>query len=271
MIPHSRVLSYGQIRMWMLDRIEGGTSGYNVPGTFRLRGEFNIRAFNLALRDVVLRHEPLRTIIIDSNEGPIGHLRDVELDDILVQFEDLTQLSGFILEQAVRSRIETEVDYIFDLSNDLMVRAQVLCVAPFEYVLILVLHHIAGDGVSLPILVRELGAAYTARCGERIPEFTPLAVSYSDYAAWQRRWLEESGELDQQLAYWQEALSGAPDLLSLPTDYTRSADRSRKAGYVPVQIDSKTTQALEALAQGHGTTLFAVLMGIYGSLLGRLA
>ncbi|NBS35746.1 MAG: hypothetical protein EBS82_07990, partial [Methylocystaceae bacterium] len=140
-----------------------------------------------------------------------------------------------------------------------------------DHVLILVLHHIAGDGVSMPVLVEELSVAYSARRQAAIPEFTPLAVSYSDYAAWQREWFEESGELDRQLAYWREALSGAPDLLSLPTDYTRSADRSRKAGYVPVQIDSKTTQALEALAQSHGTTLFAVLMGLYGSLLGRLS
>ena len=96
-------------------------------------------------------------------------------------------------------------------------------------------------------------------------------MSYADYAAWQRAWFEESGELDRQLSYWREALSGAPDVLSLPTDYARRADRSRKAGYVPVQIDGKTTKVLESLAQSHGTTLFAVLMGLYGSLLGRLS
>ncbi|NBS35647.1 MAG: hypothetical protein EBS82_07450, partial [Methylocystaceae bacterium] len=138
-------------------------------------------------------------------------------------------------------------------------------------VLILVMHHIAGDGVSLPVLIGELGAAYEARHRGEAPDFSPLAVSYADYAHWQREWFEESGELERQLAYWRAALSGAPDVLSLPTDYGRRADRSRKAGSVPVQIAGKITAALEALARSHGTTLFAVLMGVYGSLLGRLA
>ncbi|MFM8858599.1 MAG: non-ribosomal peptide synthetase, partial [Methylocystis sp.] len=201
----------------------------------------------------------------------IGRLRDIGEDERLVGFEDLTHLTGPILEEALRSQIDAQSDRLFDLSRDLMMRAQLLRVGQEDHVLILVLHHIAGDGVSFPVLVEELGRAYAARRQGQIPAFMPLSVSYSDYAAWQREWFEESGELERQLGYWREALSGAPDLLSLPTDYTRSADRSRKAGYVPVQIDSKTTQALEALAQTHGTTLFAVLMGIYGSLLGRLA
>ncbi|MFM9154464.1 MAG: condensation domain-containing protein, partial [Methylocystis sp.] len=118
---------------------------------------------------------------------------------------------------------------------------------------------------------RELGAAYEARRRGEAPDFSPLSVSYSDYAYWQRDWFEESEELERQLSYWREALSGAPDVLSLPTDYGRKADRSRRAGYVPVQIDGKTTAVLEALAQSHGTTLFAVLMGLYGALLGRLS
>ncbi|NDF67836.1 MAG: non-ribosomal peptide synthetase, partial [Actinobacteria bacterium] len=265
------VLSYGQLRMWALDRIEGGTASYNMPAALRLRGAFDAEAFELSLRDIVLRHEPLRTVIVESERGPIGRLRDIGEDERLVGFEDLTHLTGPILEEALRSRIDAQSDRLFDLSRDLMMRTQLLRVGQEDHVLILVLHHSASDGVSFPVLVEELGSAYAARRQGQIPEFMPFSVSYSDYAAWQREWFEESGELERQLGYWREALSGAPDLLSLPTDYTRSADRSRKAGYVPVQIDSKTTQALEALAQTHGTTLFAVLMGIYGSLLGRLA
>ncbi|NBT22899.1 MAG: KR domain-containing protein, partial [Methylocystaceae bacterium] len=265
------VLSYGQQRMWALDRIEGGTASYNIPFALRLRGAFDAEAFELALRDIVLRHEPLRTVIVESERGPVGRLRDIGADERLVAFEDLTDLQGSIVEEAIRSRIDAQSDCLFDLSRDLMMRAQILRVGREDHVLILVLHHIAGDGVSVPVLVEELGIGYGARLQGLAPVFAPLAVSYSDYAAWQREWFEESGELKRQLAYWREVLSGAPDFLSLPTDYRRTADRSREAGYAPVQIDSKTTQALEALAQMHGTTLFAVLMGLYGSLLGRLA
>ncbi|NBO09741.1 MAG: non-ribosomal peptide synthetase, partial [Actinobacteria bacterium] len=265
------VLSYGQTRMWALDRIEGGTAGYNMPAALRLLGAFDVEAFGVALRDVVERHEPLRTVIVETREGPIGRLRDVGEESWLVAVEDLSDLAEADLEEAIKARIEAESDRVFDLSRDVMVRARVLRVGRQEHVLIFVMHHISGDGVSLPVLVRELGSAYAARLRREAPDFSPLAVSYSDYAHWQREWFEESGELERQLAYWREALSGAPDVLSLPTDYARRADRSRKAGYVPVQIDGKTTAALEALAQSHGTTLFAVLMGIYGSLLGRLS
>ncbi|NDB69357.1 MAG: non-ribosomal peptide synthetase, partial [Methylocystaceae bacterium] len=263
------VLSYGQQRLWALDRIEGGTSSYNIPGALRLRGVFDVEAFGLALRDVVLRHEPLRTVIVEGADGPVGRLRDISGD--IFEIEDLSYLSGGALEEAVRERIDASSDRVFDLSRDLMVQARVLCAGAQDHIVILVLHHSAGDGVSLPVLVRDLSFAYEARCLGYAPAFKPLSVSYADYAAWQRRWFEESGELDRQLDYWREALSGAPDLLSLPTDYARRSDRSRKAGYVPVQIDAQTSSRLEALALSHGATLFAALMGIYGALLGRLA
>ncbi|MFM8607464.1 MAG: condensation domain-containing protein, partial [Hyphomicrobiales bacterium] len=265
------VLSYGQTRMWALDRIEGGTAGYNMPAALRLRGDFDVDAFGLALRDVVLRHEPLRTVIVESREGPVGRLREVGEEGRLVAVEDLSVLAGADLEEAVKARIAAESDRLFDLSRDLMVRARVLRLSAQDHVLILVLHHSAGDGVSIPVLVGDLEIAYAARRRGEAADFVPLAVSYADYAAWQRAWFEESGELERQLEYWRESLSGAPDVLSLPTDYTRKADRSRKAGYVAVQIDGQTSKSLEDLAQSHGTTLFAVLMGLYGSLLGRLA
>lgn len=267
----SRALSYGQARIWTLDRIEGGTAGYNMPGAFRLRGAFDVEAFRKALLDVVMRHEPLRTVIFDGDGSPIGRLRDVIEEDELFGFEDLTALTDVVVEAAVKERIEAESNRVFDLSSDLMVRARVVRVRLYEHVLILVMHHIAGDGVSLPVLVHDLGLAYASRRVGKPPVFKALAVTYADYASWQRRWLAESGELSRQLDYWREALSGVPDLLSLPTDYARRSDRSRKAGYVSITIDSQTANALEVLARSHKTTLFAVLAGLYGLLLGRLA
>ncbi|NDB70545.1 MAG: non-ribosomal peptide synthetase, partial [Methylocystaceae bacterium] len=176
------VLSYGQTRMWALDRIEGGTAGYNIPFALRLRGNFDVEAFSAALRDVVLRHEPLRTVIVESKEGPVGRLRSVGEAEALVEIEDLSDLTGAALEEAIKARIEAESDRVFDLSRELMVRGRVLQVDWQEHVLIFVMHHIAGDGVSVPVLVRELGFAYAARRQGEAPDFSPLAVSYSDYA-----------------------------------------------------------------------------------------
>ena len=120
------VLSYGQQRMWALDRIEGGTASYNMPAALRLRGAFDGAAFELALRDIVLRHEPLRTVIVESERGPVGRLRAIGVDERLVGFEDLTDLRGSIVEEAIRSRIDAQSDRLFDLSRDLMVRTQLL-------------------------------------------------------------------------------------------------------------------------------------------------
>ncbi|NBT97452.1 MAG: hypothetical protein EBT43_06520, partial [Methylocystaceae bacterium] len=102
------VLSYGQTRMWALDRIEGGTAGYNMPATFRIRGDFDVDAFGVALRDVVLRHDPLRTVIIEGTAGPLGRLRDVGEENRLIEIEDLSDLAEADLEEAVKGRIEAE-------------------------------------------------------------------------------------------------------------------------------------------------------------------
>ncbi|MFM9153226.1 MAG: condensation domain-containing protein, partial [Methylocystis sp.] len=115
------ILSYGQARMWALDRIEGGTAGYNMPAALRLRGDFDVGAFGAALRDVVLRHEPLRTVIIEGTEGAVGRLRDVDADEALVAYEDLSDLADADLEEAIKARIDAESDRVFDLSRDLMV------------------------------------------------------------------------------------------------------------------------------------------------------
>jgi len=143
------ILSYGQARMWALDRIEGGTAGYNMPAALRLRGDFDVDAFSLALRDVVLRHEPLRTVIVEGTEGAVGRLRDVDADEALVEYEDLSDLADADLEEAIKARIDAESDRVFDLSRELMIRARVLRVGRQEHVLIFVMHHIAGDGVSV--------------------------------------------------------------------------------------------------------------------------
>ncbi|MFM9153722.1 MAG: condensation domain-containing protein, partial [Methylocystis sp.] len=266
-----RVLSYGQTRMWALDRIEGGTASYNMPVGLRLRGDLDIPALGEAFRDVILRHEPLRTVIVEEDGEAKGKLIPVPEGQALLQVEDLSALSVERQEGEIQDRVRREAGRLFDLSRDLMVHAALLKLGEDDHVLTVNIHHGSGDGISIHVFVRDLSEAYASRRQGRSPRYKALSVSYADHAAWQRRWLEESGALERQLAYWREALSGAPEFLTLPTDYIRQTDRSRQAGYVSFELEEKTARALEGLAQRHGTTLFAVLMGIYGSLLGRLA
>ncbi|NBO09731.1 MAG: non-ribosomal peptide synthetase, partial [Actinobacteria bacterium] len=260
-----------QTRMWALDRIEGGTASYNMPVGLRLRGDLDIAALGEAFRDVILRHEPLRTVIVEEDGEAKGKLIPVPEGQALLQVEDLSALSVERQEGEIQDRVRREAGRLFDLSRDLMVHAALLKLGEDDHVLTVNIHHGSGDGISIHVFVRDLSEAYASRRQGRSPRYKALSVSYADHAAWQRRWLEESGELERQLEYWREALSGAPEFLTLPTDYIRQTDRSRQAGYISFELEEKTARALEGLAQRHGTTLFAVLMGIYGSLLGRLA
>jgi non-ribosomal peptide synthetase component F len=152
-----------------------------------------------------------------------------------------------------------------------MIRARLIKLTDSEHVLTLVMHHIAGDGVSMGVFCRELTQAYEARISGNAPAWAPLSVSYADHAAWQRAWLEDSGELERQSQSWQAQLAGIPERLSLPTDYPRDANRSRAARHLPVEISAQTTAQLQALANRHQTTLFTVLIALYGTLLARLS
>jgi hypothetical protein len=171
--------------------------------------------------------------------------------------------------------VEQQAVLMLHKSRDLMVRARLIKLTDTEHVLTLVMHHIAGDGVSMGVFCKELTQAYQTRTSgqtpDQAPDWTALAVSYADHAAWQRAWLESSGELERQSQSWQAQLAGIPERLSLPTDHPREASRSRAARYLPIEISAQITAQLQTLANRHQTTLFTVLIALYGTLLGRLA
>ncbi|MFM8859608.1 MAG: condensation domain-containing protein, partial [Methylocystis sp.] len=190
-----RVLSYGQMRMWALDRIEGGTASYNMPVGLRLKGDLDILALGEAFRDVILRHEPLRTVIIEEDGAARGKLISVPEGQAFLQIEDLSGLSIEAQEGEIQVRVRREAGRLFDLSRDLMVHAALLKLGEADHVLTVNIHHGSGDGISIHVFVRDLSEAYASRRQGISPRYAALSVSYADHAAWQRRWLEESGEL----------------------------------------------------------------------------
>ncbi|MGY9016389.1 MAG: condensation domain-containing protein, partial [Rhodospirillales bacterium] len=266
-----RVLSYGQVRLWTLDRIEGTSGNYNLPVSVRLTGHINYQALSQALKDVILRHEPLRTVVIEDSGEPIGRVLTTFDVRELIEYEDLSGLAELERDERVDLAVAADSKRPFDFSSDLMVRARLLRLSEQSHVFILVVHHSACDGTSIPLFSKDLSYAYSERLLGRAPAFKVLAVSYADHASWQRGLLEGTGELERQLEHWRTSLSGVPELLTLPTDFVRRADRSRVASQIPIDIDAKMAGALERLAQSRGTTIFTILMAVYGSLLGRLA
>jgi amino acid adenylation domain-containing protein len=224
-----------------------------------------------ALVDVVARHDPLRTIISNAEEGPSGHLLPPPSPKALLMREVLSGLPAAKLGTALARCLTAEVGRPFDLAVDLLLRARLIRLGPDDHALMLVVHHSAADGVSLSVLVRDLRAAYTARSRGDPLHLPPLPIQYGDYAAWQQSWLEHGGVLVKQIKYWRDRLAGAPELLSLPIDYPRDPARSHEGDFIPLCLEPGLVHQLGALARAQETTLFAVLLAGYAATLGRLA
>ncbi len=176
-------LSASQHRMWILNQLDTDSAGYNIPIVLRLAGELDVVAAELAIRDVINRHRTLRTVYPVLGGGPVQTVLDAE--DALPAFQ-LAALDGGDAENCVAELVGSG----FDVTVDPPVRAALLQVSPVEHILAVVVHHIAADARSLELLVRDFTAAYIARSAQHAPQWSPLALEYSDYSAWQR----ESGD-----------------------------------------------------------------------------
>ncbi|MCY7483275.1 amino acid adenylation domain-containing protein [Paenibacillus alvei] len=265
--PERLPLSFAQQRLWFLYRLEGATPTYNIPLVARMSGELNVEALQAAVFDVVDRHETLRTIFPDENgtsSQVIQHSKDVQ-----IPFHVLD-----VSEQDLHDKLEEAARYSFRLSEEPSLRVHLFRTGAKEQVLLLLLHHIAGDGWSLTPLTRDLSIAYEARCRGEAPAWTRLPVQYADYALWQERLLGSADQADsliaRQLDYWTEALKGLPEELELPTDYPRPPAASHKGGTVGLQIDSVLHGRLTELARGNRASLFMVLQAALAVLFTRL-
>ena len=230
--PDRVPLSYAQGRLWFLDRLEGPGATYNIPVAVRLEGELDAVALESALWDVVERHESLRTIFPEQGGEPVQEVVAAGACRPSLVIEEVEE--GDLAE-----RLAASASTGMELSRELPLRAWLYRLTPERHVLLLVLHHIAGDGWSLGPLLRDLGEAYGARRRGEAPAFVELPVQYADYALWQRELLGGAeggaGALERQLSFWKEALSGLPEELELPADRPRPAVASYRGASVPMR------------------------------------
>ncbi|CAM5649102.1 Tyrocidine synthase 3 [Streptomyces avidinii] len=269
--PERLPLSYAQARLWFLHRMDGPSATYNIPLALRLRGALDPAALEAAVRDVVARHEALRTVFAEDARGPYQRIRPAAGIEV-----------PFVVERVPAAghaaRIERETARPFDLTAELPLRATLLEAGEpgraQEWTLLLLMHHIAGDEWSTGPLLTDLAVAYAARLGGRAPLFEALPVQYADYALWQRGLLGDPSDEDspahRQTRYWREALSGLPEELALPADRPRPAAPTHTGRTVTTELPAGLVSGLDALASASGTTAFAVVSAAVAALLHRL-
>ncbi|MBN6040525.1 non-ribosomal peptide synthetase [Amycolatopsis sp. 195334CR] len=267
LVPSSRPevvpLSFAQSRLWFLNRFEGPSPTYNIPLALRLTGQLDVEALELALADVVARHESLRTVYPEVDGVPRQQVLDQVRPELAV-----TEVRDLAAAATVAAR------HAFDLESEIPLRAELFRAGPEDHALVLVLHHIAGDGWSMEPLVRDVSAAYAARRAGRVPEWAPLPVQYADYTLWQREVLgalEDPGsEVASQVAYWKQALAGLPERITMPVDRSYPQVASLAGDTVTFAWPDDLHARLAGLASECGVSLFMVVNAAVAALLSRL-
>ncbi|KQX54511.1 hypothetical protein ASE09_32295 [Streptomyces sp. Root66D1] len=262
--PARMPLSYAQRSLWFVGQLEGRSSTYNIPLVRRLDRPLVPDAFAAALADVAERHEVLRTVYPTVAGEPYQEIRPGVRPDLgLVRAGDAAELAA---------AVDGAAGHVFDLTTEIPFRATLIdCAEDGGQVLVLLVHHIAGDGWSTDRLLADLSEAYEARLAGRDPGWEPLPVQYADYTLWQRDLLGDGAEglLGTQLAHWKEALDGLPPLIALPTDRPRPAEPTHRGALAPFRLDAETHRALARRALATGTTLFMVVQAALVALLSR--
>ncbi|HEX8696633.1 MAG TPA: amino acid adenylation domain-containing protein [Longimicrobium sp.] len=259
-------LSFAQERLWFLEQLEPGSPHYNVPQALELAGGVDLPALEAAVKEIVRRHEALRTAFVPGDDGPVQRILPAE--GFAVSFADLSLVPTGEREAEADRRIAAEARRPFDLRTGPLVRTTVLRLEPEKHVLLLVFHHAAFDAWSAGVLHGELTALYGAfRRGEP-PPLPDLPVQYADFAAWQRGWLA-GDELERQLAYWRERLRGAPATLDLAFDRPRPAVQDLRGGTHHFELSPEAARAAREWAAREGATPFMTLLAAFAAVLHR--
>jgi amino acid adenylation domain-containing protein len=259
------VMSFSQQRLRFFAQLEGDSAAYNLPGVVHLAGSLDEAALRAAFATLIQRHDSLR-LSFPAVEGALTVRKGGVYDPLVI--DDLREVSRAAQEPLVSAWMTRHAQTPFNLDTGPLLRLNLLRLADEEQILLINMHHIISDGWTIGLLIHEWCQLYNA-CVRQQPHTLPtLPIQYTDYAAWQRQWLQ-GAVLERQIAYWKHKLAGAPELLELPTDFARPAVTTYRGGHQRLTIDQALAQQVQQFSQAHGVTLFMTLLAAFNVLLHR--
>ncbi|WP_420309421.1 non-ribosomal peptide synthetase [Streptomyces sp. YS-B37] len=265
--PRIRPTSFAQRRLWFLAQLPGANAAYNETIAFSLAGPLDAGLLSRAFDALTDRHETLRTRLV-ATEGDVHQHIDPPGGGFALTVEDLTTDDD--PEVGVRARQLDEEQQPFDLDTGPLGRGRLLTLGPERHALLLTFHHSIYDGVSMNVMMHELGLLYEAFAAGAPDPLPPLAVQFADHAQTREQAVVDGGLTDQE-EYWLRALDDAPPVLELPTDRPRPTEQQYAGGRAEFSLDAETTTALRGLARRHGATPYVAVLAGWAILLSRLS
>ena len=261
-------LSRTQQRLWFIDQLELGSAAYHIPVCIRLHGALDRMALTKALDTLLIRHEVLREIFEGIDGEPVARISTQP--HFALELGDLSERNAEERESELLRQAQRDLCSPIDLSTGPCIRGRLLQLTDHENALLLIVHHMIFDGWSIGVLLRELGLLYEAYCEGRENPLPRLPIQYADYAEWQQRTFSGK-ELETQLRYWKEHLSGAPTLLELPMDRPRPPIQSYRGASARVSLGRNVTTSLKELSHRLNVTLAMASYAAWAILLCRLS
>ena len=265
--------SHTQEQLWLIEELHPGTAQHNLAIDCRIEGALSVPALQQAIHAVIEQHDVLRTQIHRLGDALVQMAHPAALFHI--EQIDLSALDAALAVCELDRIVGQVAQTLFALTEPLLPRVVLVKTAPERFCLILCFHHMVFDGWSFAIFMREISRGYNkALAGRSTPEQRPRkdAVSYGDYAVWQRA-QSGSGAHEAALAYWRRVLQQPLPVTRLPTDAGGYADTTAKGAGAsfPFKLDRQLSTKLERLCASEGVTLFTLLLSAYMVLLYRLS
>jgi amino acid adenylation domain-containing protein len=260
-------LSSAQKRFWVLSRFEEGNIAYNMPGVYVFEGDLNSDYLEAAFKKLIERHEILRTVFKEDEQGDIRQfIKSAEAFDFIITSHDLRAVLQ--REDHLKKIVRSEIMRAFNLTEGPVLRAGLYQMEDYKWVFCFVMHHIAGDGWSMGVLIKELLQFYNALANNAPVSFMPLRIQYKDYAVSQQQQLNDNA-FEEHREYWLSQFNNDLPVLELPSDRPRPAVKTYNGGLVHKMIDTGTAAGFKLLNREQGTTLFMGLLAAVNTLLYR--